>query len=196
MNKVGIRIEIPRRLEESAQLKRAIAKSKVGEIECMVNFIVMAYRKGGKVVLLGNGGSAADAQHLACEMVGQFAIKRQAFPAIALTTNVSILTAVANDCGYEMVFSRQIEALVNENDVVIGISTSGNSPSVIEAMKAAKMRGAKSIGLTGGNGGKLAEVADLILIVPSDSTPRIQEAHMTIGHIVCELVERELSVTG
>ena len=197
MNKVdSMSREIANRLEESAQIKRAIAKSKISEIEHMANFIIAAYKAGGKVVLFGNGGSAADAQHIAGELVGQFALKRQAFPAIALTTNTSILTAVANDYGYEMVFSRQVEALVNEEDIVIGISTSGNSPNVIEAIKTAKMKGAKTIGLTGGNRGKLVGVADLVLIVPSDSIPRIQEAHITIGHIVCELVERELSDTG
>ncbi len=194
MNKAdSTRREIANRLEESARIKKTIAKSKIGEIERMAKFIIMAYKTGGKVVLFGNGGSAADAQHIAGELVGQFALKRQAFPAIALTTNTSILTAVANDYGYDAVFSRQIEALVNEKDVVIGISTSGNSPNVVEAIEMAKMKGAKTIGLTGGNGGKLAEVADLVLIVPSDITPRIQEAHITIGHIVCELVEKELA---
>ena len=197
MNKVGsIHSEIIKGLEESARVKKAIAKSKIDEIASMVKLIITAYKIGGKVVLFGNGGSAADAQHLAGELVGQFKLNRQALPAIALTTNTSVLTAVANDYGYDTVFTRQVEALVNEKDVVIGISTSGNSPNMIEAMKMAKMNGAKTIGLTGGNGGKLAEVADLALIVPSDSTPRIQEAHITIGHIVCELVERELSGTG
>jgi len=194
MNKVdSMRREVAKRLEESARIKKAIALSKIGEIERMVEFIITAYKTGGKVVLFGNGGSAADAQHIACELVGRLGVKRQAFPAIALTTNTSTLTAVANDYGYEAVFSRQIEALVNEKDVVVGISTSGNSPNVVEAMKMAKIKGAKTIGLTGGNGGKLAEVADLVLIVPSDSTLRIQEAHITIGHIVCELVEKELA---
>jgi len=188
--------EIAKRLEESAQIKRAIAKSKIREIERMVDFIIASYRTGGKVVLFGNGGSAADAQHIASELVGRFMLNRQALPAIVLTANTSTLTAVANDYGYDAVFSRQVEALVNEGDVAIGISTSGNSPNVIEAVKMAKTKGAKTIGLTGGNGGKLAEVADLVLIVPSDITPRIQEAHITIGHIVCELVEKELSGTG
>ncbi len=197
MNKeAAMRRKIAERLEESAQVKKVMAKSMVSEIERMANFIITAYKAGGKVVLFGNGGSAADAQHIACELVGRFMLKRQAFPAIALNTDTSILTAVANDCGYETVFSRQVEALVNEKDVVIGISTSGDSPNVIEAIKLAKTKGAKTIGLTGGSGGKLATVADLVLAVPSDSTPRIQEAHITIGHIVCELVERELSGTG
>jgi len=197
MNKASsMHHEIAKMLEESAQTKRAIAKSRINEIDSMVKFVVTAYKTGGKVVLFGNGGSAADAQHLACELVGRFMLKRQAFPAIALTTNTSTLTAVANDCGYEAVFTRQVEALVNEKDVVIGISTSGDSPNVIEAIKLAKTKGAKTIGLTGGDGGKLAEVADLVLVVPSDSVPRIQEAHITIGHIVCELVERELAGRG
>ena len=185
--------EIAGRLEESAQLKKAIAASMTDKIESMVNFVITAYRNGGKVVLFGNGGSAADAQHIAGEFVGRFKLERQPLPAIALTTNTSILTAVANDYGYDAVFSRQIEALVTEKDIVIGISTSGNSPNVIEAIKLAKTKGAKTIGLIGGKGGKLAEVVDLALIIPSDDTQRIQEAHITIGHIVCELVEKELA---
>lgn len=188
--------EIARRLEESILIKQAVAESNIREIEDMAKLIITAYRTGGKVVLFGNGGSAADAQHIACELVGQFALKRRAFPAIALTTNTSTLTAVANDYGYNTVFSRQVEALVNEKDVVVGISTSGDSPNVVEAIEMAKKKGARTIGLIGGNGGKLAEVADLVLIVPSDSTPRIQEVHITIGHIICELVEKELSSDG
>ena len=197
MNKAdSTRREIAQRLEESARIKKAIAKSKIDEIERMVEFIIMAYKTGGKVVLFGNGGSAADAQHIAGELVGRFALKRRAFPAIALTTNTSVLTAVANDYGYDAVFSRQVEALVNEKDVVVGITTSGNSPNVVQAIEMAKMKGAKTIGLTGGKGGKLAEVADLVLVVPSDITPRIQEAHITIGHIVCELVEKQLATAA
>jgi D-sedoheptulose 7-phosphate isomerase len=180
-------------LEESAQVKLAMAKNMLGEIERMVTFVLAAYRAGGKVVVFGNGGSAADAQHLVSELVGRFKLERPALPAIALSTNTSILTAIANDYGYDMVFSRQIEALVTEKDVVIGISTSGRSPNVIEAIKAAKKKGAKTIVLTGGKAPiKSRQVADLVLAVPSDSTPRIQESHITIGHIVCELVEKEL----
>ena len=184
--------EIANRLEESIIVKRVIIRTKINEIESIVNLIVGAYKSGGKVVLFGNGGSAADAQHIACELVGQFALKRRALPAIALTTNTSILTAVANDYGYDTVFSRQVEALVDEKDVVIGISTSGESLNVIEGIEVANKIGAKTIGLTGGKGGRLATVAGLALVVPSDSTPRIQEAHITIGHIICELVEKEL----
>ena len=186
---------ITQRLKESASILKAIAESRAGDIELAAQLIISAYRNGGKVVLLGNGGSAADAQHLAGELVGKFMLKRQAFPAIALTTNSSILTAVANDWSYDTVFSRQIEALVTEKDIIIGISTSGNSPNVIEAIKQGKKKGAKTIALTGADGGKLADAADLVLSVPSDITPRIQEAHITIGHIICELVERELADT-
>ena len=193
MNKAGsMHKEIADRLEEGARVKQDMAKSRIGEIEGMVKLIVSAYRAGGKVVLFGNGGSAADAQHIAGELVGRFKLERPALPAVALTTNTSVLTAVANDYGYETTFSRQVEALVNKNDIAIGISTSGDSPNVIEAVKAAKAKGAKTIGLTGGNGGRLAELADLSLVVPSGNYSRVQEAHITIGHIVCELVEREL----
>lgn len=185
--------DIATRLEENIRVQQVISGSKLSEIAEMVDLILTAYRNGGKVILCGNGGSAADAQHLAAELVGRFKLERRALPAIALNTNTSILTALANDYGYETVFSRQVEALANKNDIVIGLSTSGNSPNVIKAIEAAKTRGAKTIGLTGGNGGKLAEVADLNITVPSDNTPRIQEAHITIGHIVCELVERELA---
>lgn len=187
------RREIARKLEESAQVKSTLASSKVGEIEQIVNIIIAAYKKGGKVVFFGNGGSAADALHLAGELVGRLKLERQALPAIALTTNTSVMTAIANDNGYKTIFSRQVEALVNKNDVVVAISTSGSSPNVIEAVATAKVKGAQTIGLTGGSGGRLAEVVDLVLTVPSDDTQRIQEAHITIGHIVCELVERELA---
>lgn len=190
------RREIVRRLEESAHIKEAIARSEVGMIERMVQAIIYAYKQGGKVVLFGNGGSAADAQHLASELVGWLGRERPAFPALALTTNASILTAQANDCGYDTVFSRQVEALVSDKDVVIGISTSGDSPNVVKAIKTAQAKGAKTIGLTGASGGQLAKTAELVLIVPSDITPRIQEAHITIGHIICEMVEQEMAGTS
>lgn len=189
----SISSKIVRRLEESILIKQAVAKSQIRDIEDMAKVIIAAYKAGGKVVLFGNGGSAADAQHIACELVGRLALKRRAFPAIALTANTSTLTAIANDYGYNAVFSRQVEALVGEKDVVIGISTSGDSPNVVEAIEMAKMKGARTIGLTGGDGGRLAKVADIALIVPSANTPRIQEVHITIGHIVCEIVEKELS---
>ena len=185
--------QIAKRLNESARIKEEIARKSAGKIQAIAEIIIGAYRNGGKVVLFGNGGSAADAQHIAAELVGKFLLKRQAFPAIALTSNTSIVTAVANDYSYNEVFSRQVEALVTDKDVVIGVSTSGDSPNVVDAIKLAKGKGAKTVGLTGGDGGKLAEVADLALTVPSDSTPRIQEAHITVGHIICEIVEKELA---
>ena len=173
-----------------------IAESLTGKIESMFNLVVTSLKTGGKVILFGNGGSAADAQHIAGELVGRFKLDRPALPAMALTANTSILTAMANDCGYNTVFSRQVEALVTGKDVVIGISTSGASPNVIEALAMAKAKGARTIGLTGDQGSRMTEVTDLVIAVPSDDTPRIQEAHITIGHIVCELVERELVNTG
>ena len=189
----SIRRQIGDRLKESAKLKEAIASSQVNAIRSIAELVINTYRNGGNVVLFGNGGSAADAQHIAAELVGKFLLKRQAFPAVALNTNTSIVTAIANDYGYDEVFSRQVEALVTDKDVVIGISTSGNSKSVVDAIALANRKGAKTIGLIGGDGGKLAKIAELTLIVPSDSTPRIQEAHITIGHIVCEIVEKELA---
>ena len=186
----AVRKQIASRLRESAGVKEEIARKSAGEIKAIAELIIGAYRNGGKVVLFGNGGSAADAQHIAAELVGKFLLKRQAFPAIALTTNSSILTSIANDDSYDEVFSRQVAALVTERDVVIGISTSGDSVNVVKAVEMAKQRGTKTVGLTGGKGGKLAEVADLVLTVPSRSTPRIQEAHITVGHIICEIVEK------
>lgn len=185
--------EITSRLEEHARVQQEIVRTKIGEIDTAVNLIITALRGGGKVIIFGNGGSAADAQHIAAELVGRFKLERQALPAICLNTNTSILTALGNDYGYDSVFRRQIEALANEKDIVIGISTSGNSPNVNEAIKTAKKLGAKTIGLTGGSGGQLAKLADTALVVPSDNTPRVQEFHITIGHIICELVEKALA---
>jgi len=183
---------IIRQLEESIEVKRLVRESLVSQIAQAAGLVIEAYRKGGKVLLLGNGGSAADAQHIAAELIGRFERERRPLPAIALPANTSSVTAVANDYGYEFTFARQVEALAQEGDVVIGISTSGDSPNVLEAVKAAQENGTKTIGLSGRGGGKLRELAELCIIVPSDSTPRIQEAHITIGHIVCSLVEREM----
>jgi len=184
--------EITRIVNESILMSKAVIEKRVKEIEIIAELIIKAYKSGGKVLLFGNGGSAADAQHIAAELVGKFALKRRAFPAIALTTNSSLLTAVANDYGYRNVFSRQVEALAGDKDVVIAISTSGGSANVIKAIKVARLIGALTVGLTGGDGGILASVVDVALIVPSKCTPRIQEAHILIGHIICELVEEEL----
>ncbi len=146
-------------------------------------------KKNGKILWMGNGGSAADAQHLAAELVGRFKLDRRAIPSIALTTDTSVLTAVSNDHGYSLIFSRQLEALCQPNDIVVGISTSGKSKNILEGIKTAKQKGAFTIGLTGQGGQQLAELADLCLAVPSTTVARIQEGHIFIGHMLCELVE-------
>lgn len=175
---------------ESAQVKGQMAEELVSAVDDAADLIIKTLRRGGKVIVFGNGGSAADAQHIACELVGKFKKVRKAQPAIALTTDTSILTAVANDFGFDYIFSRQIEALARSEDVVMALSTSGNSPNVLEGVKAARDLGCKSIGLTGKSGGRLAQLADIPVRVPSNSVPRIQEAHITVGHIICSLVER------
>lgn len=144
---------------------------------------------GNKILVCGNGGSAADSQHFACEMVGRFKMERKPIPVIALTTDTSIITAWANDYSFDTVFERQIEALGKSGDVLFGISTSGNSKNVLFAMRKAKKLGLRTIGLLGSGGGRIKEFSDIALIVPSKETPRIQESHITIIHIICELVE-------
>jgi D-sedoheptulose 7-phosphate isomerase len=147
---------------------------------------------GGKLLLFGNGGSAADAQHIAAELVGRFGRERKGLPAVALTVNTSALTAIANDHGFELVFARQVEALALSGDLAIGISTSGNSPSVLNAVDAAKSAGILTVGLTGRTGGDLRNRVDYCLQVPSENTPRVQEAHIFIGHVLCEWIEESL----
>ncbi|MDI6783107.1 MAG: SIS domain-containing protein, partial [bacterium] len=181
-------------LQESIDVKQQLLDNKLVKIVAQIaTEIVATYRRGGKVLLFGNGGSAADAQHIAGELVGRFMKERTGLPAIALTTNTSILTAVANDYGYDKVFIRQLEALGGPSDLAIGISTSGNAENVNQAIEFAKKNGMKTIGLTGGTGGKLAMLVDTCLCIPSNNTQRIQEAHITVGHILCELVEEELA---
>ncbi|WDT82597.1 MAG: D-sedoheptulose 7-phosphate isomerase [Candidatus Manganitrophus sp.] len=175
------------------QVKEAIVRNMIPEIAQAAAWIVASYGNGGKLVLFGNGGSAGDAQHIAAELVGRFERERRALPAIALTTNTSTLTAIGNDYGYNKIFSRQVEAWVQPTDVVIGISTSGNSPNVLEGIAAAKLKGAKTIGLTGEKGGKLASQTDLCLKVPSSNTARIQESHIMIGHLLCLLLEQQIT---
>jgi len=181
-------------LNESIRVKKKIVDdpSLLSQINNISSIIIEAYRKKKKVILFGNGGSAADAQHIAGELVNRLHLEREALPAIALTTDSSVLTSIANDYDYSRIFARQVEALAKEGDVVIGISTSGSSSNVIEAVKTAKEKGAKTVGFTGNKGGKLAELVDFVISVPSDETPRIQESHITIFHIICCLVEREL----
>lgn len=144
---------------------------------------------GGKILIAGNGGSAADSQHIAGELVSRFYFNRPALPAIALTTDTSILTAIGNDYGFEYVFSRQIDGLGNEGDVFIGISTSGNSPNILKALETCKFKNITTIGLTGETGGKMIELCDYCINVPSAETPRIQESHILIAHIICSLIE-------
>lgn len=153
--------------------------------ECMRTCL----QNGGKILLMGNGGSAADCQHIAAEIVGRYKRERKGLPAIALTTDSSILTSVGNDYGFEHIFARQIEALCSEGDVVIGISTSGNSANVVAGIETARGLGAHTVGLTGTGGGRLADLCDAILAMPSGDTPRVQEAHILIGHILCDLIE-------
>jgi len=154
--------------------------------------LVSALRQGAKVLLFGNGGSAADAQHIAAELVGRFAFNRPALPALALSVNSSCVTAIGNDYGFDQVFMRQLEALAQSGDVAIGISTSGNSANVVQALVAAKKKGLRTVALTGQTGGELLDKADHCICVPSKETPRIQECHILIGHILSELIEREL----
>ena len=155
--------------------------------------ITDALKAGGKLLLFGNGGSAADAQHIAAELIGRFARERQALPAIALTTDTSAITALANDYSFERTFARQVEALCDRRDVVLAISTSGQSPNVIAGVEAASQRGASTIGLTGAPGGRLRDTCDQCICVPSQETARIQEGHTLVAHILCEIVERELA---
>ncbi len=179
-------------LYSSAELKKKVADTLSGDILEAANRIKSCLDKGGKLILMGNGGSAADCQHIAAELVGRFKKERRAMSAIALTVDTSSLTALGNDYGFDTIFERQLEALAHENDAVVGISTSGNSENVVRALKKANALGAETIGLVGNNGGKIKEIANLSIVVPSNDTARIQEVHITIGHIICELIEEDL----
>ncbi len=185
--------KIKKDLVESSYIKMKLSEEWINEIEQATKWILEAYQEGGKLVLFGNGGSAADAQHIAGELVNYFRISgRPMIDCLSLTTNTSIITAIANDTGYDNIFARQIESLVNCKDVVVGLTTSGNSVNVIKGIEMAKKRGAKTIIMTGQKGGKAALIADLVIKVPSNDTPRIQEAHIAIGHIFSDIVEYEL----
>ena len=163
------------------------------EINKTANLIVTAINKNRKIIIIGNGGSAADAQHIAAEFLGRYKLKRKSIPAIALTSNSSTTTAIANDYDFSDVFSRQCESLVSKGDVVIGISTSGNSENVVKGLRTSSKNGGLTIGLLGNKGGKIKNIVDVSLIVKDTSTPRIQEAHRVIYHIICEIVEEELA---
>jgi D-sedoheptulose 7-phosphate isomerase len=186
--------EIQRRLRESAELKLALGPAQLEPLEALVHATASALRAGRKLLIFGNGGSAADAQHIAAELVGRYVLERRGWPAIALTTDTSILTSVGNDYGFDHVFARQIEALAVPGDVAIGISTSGNSPNVRLALQRARQIGGITTGaLLGKTGGEIRGLVDHAIVIPSQDTARIQECHITLGHIYCELVERELT---
>lgn len=181
-------------INDSAATKKAIVEN-----EALINMLVEVaqacvevYRKGKKILIAGNGGSAADAQHFAAELVGRYGFDRPSLPSIALTTDSSNLTAIGNDYGYEYVFSRQLEGLAQEGDLFIGISTSGNSQNVMNAFVSAKDRGVTTVALVGRDGGKMAHMADYAIIVPSNATPRIQESHLLIEHMICDIIEKEI----
>lgn len=176
-------------LEESARVKRDLARDAAADIALAAEWVAAAYRAGGKTLLFGNGGSASDAQHIAAEFTGRLRRDRPALPAIALTANSSDLTAIGNDYGFEQVFSRLIEAHGEEGDVAIAISTSGNSPNLLTAVDEARARRIRTIGLLGRGGGKLLDRVDLGLVVPSDDTQRIQESHIAMGHAIAEVAE-------
>ncbi len=184
--------DIRRMLQETLQTQQALFDH-IELIQQIAAKLTDALRGGHKILLCGNGGSAADAQHVAAELLGKFTRERSAWPALALTTNSSVMTAIANDYDFERVFARQIEGLAVAGDVVVGISTSGNSPNVIRALETARAKGCLAIGFTGERGGRLKDVSDLCFRAPSDNTPRVQEAHIVVWHIVCELVERDLT---
>lgn len=187
--------EIRRLFSESIAAKRQFLREGLPELQRVIEVTIEALRGGHTLFFFGNGGSAADAQHLAAEFVNRFKLPRAPLPALALTTDTSALTSIANDFGYEQVFSKQIEALARPGDVAFAISTSGNSASVLRAVRACRRRGVVTVAMTGGDGGKLAARTDHVLRVASTrETARIQETHIVIGHVICELVERALQV--
>lgn len=188
--------EIKKQIEESIAPKKEIIDKNIDVINDVVVKIIEAYKRNKKTLWFGNGGSAADAQHLSCELVSKFIIERKAIPSIALTTNTSILTAIPNDYCYDEVFERQIEAFADNGDVLIGITTSGNSLNVIKGLKLGKKKGAVTVAFTGRKVDKIKDFIDYLIAVPSDSTPHIQESHIMIGHIICYLVEKELFGDG
>ena len=178
-------------LNESADLKRQVADTLAPQILEAINTVRNSFQSGGKLLLMGNGGSASDAQHIAAEFIGRYKLERKPVPAIALTVDSSILTCVGNDYGFDSVFERQVQGLGRKEDTVIGISTSGNSENVVRGIAAAKDIGAATIGLLGKGGGTLKDMVDVSIVVPSSDTARIQEVHITIGHIICEILDGE-----
>ena len=183
---------IQKRFKESAEVKSRFLKENLPKLLEVIKLISHTFEAGNKVFFFGNGGSAADAQHFAAEFVNRYIMDRPPLPAIALTTDTSVLTSISNDIAFNEIFSRQLKALGKEGDVAVGISTSGTSANVIKAFEVAQEMGMKTVALTGNDGGTVAKIADLALIVSSNSTPRIQETHILIGHLLCEMVEQQL----
>ena len=189
---MSIKLEIQNKiLDSSESIKKSIEN--IPEIIRIIESITKSLKKGNKIILFGNGGSAADAQHIAAELVGRFDYDRKSLPAISLTTDTSVITSIGNDYSFEKIFSRQCESLVNKGDVVVGISTSGNSINVKNGLLVSKRKGAKTVGFLGHKGGHIKNIVDIPLIVNSNSTPRIQEVHRTAAHIICEMVEKNIS---
>ncbi|MFQ5965354.1 MAG: SIS domain-containing protein [Candidatus Scalinduaceae bacterium] len=184
--------EIEKSLNESIRVKSELLSNSVEIISEIAAISINALSAGHSLYLIGNGGSAADAQHISGELVGRYKKDRKALPVIALTTDTSVLTAISNDYGYDLCFERQVEAFVKKGDVVFGLSTSGNSKNIINAIKLAKKIGAKTVGLTGREGGELKAFVDICLMVPSTDVPHIQECHITVGHILCSIIEKDL----
>ena len=185
--------EIKSLFDKNIELHRAVRDELAPKIAEAASLIINAYNQGRKLLLCGNGGSAADSQHIAAELVGRFKKERRGLPAIALTTDTSIMTAVANDYWYDVLFARQVEALGDKDDILIALSTSGNSVNIIRAVEAAKFKGLETIGFLGSNGGKLEELVDISLLVPSEESDTIQEVHILIGHILCNLIDSKVS---
>ena len=185
--------KIKQAIKDSIQTQEAIIANCLDDIKAIIDLCIKTLKNDGKIIFCGNGGSAADSQHLAAEFVVRFKKNRKSFPALALTVDTSILTAIGNDYGYDKVFSRQLESMANKNDVLFAISTSGNAKNVREAIKTAKEKGIKTVAFTGQKGKDFASQCDLSFIAPSEITARIQETHITVGHIICELVEDALS---
>lgn len=192
MKKPGVRERIEEGLADSAYVKLLLVQKCVPQIEAIAGVLIRALRAGRRVFLIGNGGSAADAQHIAGELEGRFKRDRRALPALALTTNTSTLTAIGNDLGYDKTFLRPVEAHVRRGDVLIAISTSGNSVNVLEAVKKARKLGAVTVGLSNESGGKLKGLVDHCLTVPSRDTQRVQECTIAVGHVLCEAIESAL----
>jgi D-sedoheptulose 7-phosphate isomerase len=178
---------------EHLKIAQATLKYIAEPLEIAANLCIESLQNGGKILLFGNGGSAADAQHIAAELVGRYKVERKGLPAIALTTDSSAITCIANDYSYNYVFSRQIEALANKNDLVIGISTGGTSANVISGLTTAKELGCKTVGFSGRGGGKFNGLCDINLVIPAEDTPRIQEMHIVIGHTICHLIDQVFS---